>query len=119
MLVLAGCGQTHGQTHGRTLRLTAADNRTQLTLKRHQEFVITLPSVPSTGYRWENAPSSHPLNPIREVSHDYAAGKEIWRFRAVSHGGMELGFFYGRLLKRPRPEHWSINRRFDVSIDVG
>ena len=124
VLFLAGCGQTHAQTHSGTLRLTAKDNNKVFTVKPHTAIVVTLASNRSTGYRWESAPSSHPLNPLRLVSHRYvapkkgvpgAAGKEIWRFRAVSHGGQDLGFLYVRPWERHKPPAQDIGFSVEVS----
>ncbi len=132
VLLLAGCGagQRQLQAHGSPLYLSAKDSGAALTLKRGDEFVVTLATNPSTGYRWEGAPSSHPLNPLRVISHRYIAaktgvpgapGKEIWRFRAVSHGGMDLGFLYMRTVQRHGtvPRHNLTAQDVDFSIDVG
>src|SRR5947208_2076654 len=102
VVFLAGCGQTHHATlrlGDGTDKYRVLSNRTY-TVKRNDAIVVTLDSNWSTGYRWELAPSFSP-SPVRFVSRRYvapkksvpgAAGKEIWRFRAVSHGRKVLNF---------------------------
>jgi predicted secreted protein len=122
VLLVAGCGQAHKQAHDATRHLTYKDNGRRVTLKPHRSFVLTLPSSPASGNRWEFAPASQAFLGFRLLSHRHVAfkgvgGEDIWRFRPVGHGGAELGFFYGRLLSRPQ-RHWSIARRFDVGVNV-
>jgi predicted secreted protein len=122
VLVLLGCGQTHRQSHGRTLHLTAKDNGKEFTVKPHETIVLTLAFHRSSGYRWEFEPASQAMLGFRQLSQRYvapkngAAGKEIWCYRPVGQGGANLGVFYGKLSRRPRPGHWSMARRFNVGI---
>ncbi len=119
VLLLAGCGgQAKVTVRASTAHLTAADNGAKLTLEPHEAVVLTLPSDRSSGYRWEGAPASQAGLGFRLLSHRYTSETETWRFRPVGRGGADLGFFYGRLLRQPRPEHWSVARRFDVSVAV-
>jgi inhibitor of cysteine peptidase len=130
VLLLAGCGQaTHVRVRGSTLRLTESDNSGSFAVKRDQTIVLTLPSNPSTGYRWHwTYEASAGGAGLRQLSHRYvapktnapgASGEEVWRLRPVgSKGSMIQGLYYGRLLRTPRPRHWSIVRRFDVDFDL-
>jgi predicted secreted protein len=126
VLFLAGCGQAHVvQTHRPVLHLTAGDSGKVFTVKPHETIVLTLAFNRSPRYRWMFEPASQAMLGFRQLSQRYvppkngvpgAKGKEIWRYRPVGRGGANLGVFYGRLHRRPRPGHWSMARRFNVSI---
>ena len=124
VLVLAGCGQSHGETQSSTLHLTENDSGKSFTVRPDEAIVVTLESNRSTGYRWEFAPASQAMLGFRQVSHRYvaptkrvpgAAGKEIWRFRPVGKGGADLGFLY----VLPSERHQPPARNVDFSIAVG
>ena len=123
VLLLAGCGQSHAQTYSRTLHLTAANlNKKVFTVEPHTTIVVTLASNPATGYHWQFDPGSSPTEPLRLVSHRYvapknsgpgAAGKEIWRFGAVSKGALPIGFVYRRS-SQPRKVVTFVGATIDV-----
>ena len=94
------------------LHLTAKDNGRELATGPHEEFVVALASNRSTGYRWKIALASQGRLGAGLLSHRYiapkksvpgAAGKEIWRFRPVGSGRMDLGFLYVRPSQRHEP----------------
>ncbi len=69
-----------------------------------EEFVITLDSNATTGYRWE---LSQPLDEkvVTLVGHEYqgsglpvsgAGGQEHWRFKAAGPGTTEINLIYRR-----------------------
>ncbi len=107
------------------LHLTPANNHRTFAVKPGTAIVITLPSNASTGYRWfdslvESSRGSRSV--VHFVSRRYvapstgrpgAAGKEIWRFRAVGKGKTDLGLRYARPW---RPNQ--IARRFHIRILV-
>jgi len=77
-----------------TLHLTAKDNHKSYTAKPGTPIVVTLASNAGTGYHWKYK-SFTGDRVVKLISHRYvapkdarpgAAGKEIWRFRAVANG---------------------------------
>ncbi|HUZ16604.1 MAG TPA: protease inhibitor I42 family protein [Gaiellaceae bacterium] len=104
------------------LQLTAKDNHKSFTVKPQRAIVVTLVSNSSTGYHWKYKPSSGGGKVVKLVSHRYvppqsgrpgAAGKEIWHFRAVGKGVMDMGFRYIRSWLPNKPA-----KRIEFSIRV-
>ena len=69
-----------------------------------EDFTITLPANPTTGYQWQLA---EPLNKnmIQFVNSEYfadktglagAGGKQVWRFKACTAGRTDITFKYVR-----------------------
>jgi len=94
-----------------TLHLTAKDNHKSYTVKPGTPIVVTLASNATTGYHWKYK-SFTGDRVVKLISHRYvarkdarpgAAGKEIWRFRAVANGVTQMRFRYIRpsLPKKP------------------
>ena len=105
-----------------TLHLTAKDNNRLFAVKPQTSIVVTLASNASTGYRWKFESSPGGSSVVRLVSRRYvtthknlpgAPGKEVWRFRAVGDGAMDLGFVYIRSWEPNKPA-----RRIRIAIRV-
>ena len=85
-----------------TLHLTVKDNGHSFTVRPQRAIVVTLASNPSTGYRWKYEPSKRGGKVVKLISARYvppksgsppgAAGKEVWRLRAVGKGKIDLQF---------------------------
>jgi inhibitor of cysteine peptidase len=85
------------------LALGPASNGHTYSVAPSTKIAITLPSNASTGYRWRLA-GKPAASVVKFVSHHYvapkpgsnpgAAGKEIWRFRAVGKGTTRLRLTY-------------------------
>ncbi len=82
-----------------------------------QEFKITVPSNPTTGYRWQfaKAPDEKTLKLLRE---DYehpksnlagAGGKQVWTFKALAYGKTTLELNYIRPWETNSPPAESTN----------
>lgn len=76
-----------------------------LTMRKGQELILTLPSNPSTGYRWDITKQSHLLQQrkIGVYSADKSdplvvggGGKITWDFEAVERGKDQLELVYHR-----------------------
>jgi predicted secreted protein len=85
-----------------TLALGPASNGHTYSVAPATKIVVTLPSNRSTGYHWRLRVRPDP-HVVKLVSHHYvvpktkrvgAAGKEIWRFRAVGAGSVKLRLVY-------------------------
>ena len=103
-----------------TLSLGPAASGHTYSVKPQTTIAVTLPSNASTGYRWLLA-ARPDKQVVRLVSHRYvarktkrvgAAGKEIWRFRAVGAGSTRLRLAY------VQSAHTRAARRFTVRIRV-
>ena len=81
-----------------------ADPNQPIVVKAGEEFVITLDSNATTGYRWElsNQPDE---KVVSLVNHEYqgsglpvpgSGGQEHWTFHAVGPGQTEIGLIYRR-----------------------
>lgn len=85
-----------------TLHLNAKANNHVYTVKPQTPIVVTLVSNPSTGYHWKYKPSMGGGKVVKLISERYvppkkgrppgAAGKEVWHFRAVDKGKMDMNF---------------------------
>jgi predicted secreted protein len=104
-----------------TLTLTPADNGRSFSVAPGTPIVVELASNASTGYRWRLATRPDEAV-VTLISHRYlaprtkrpgAAGKEVWRFRAVGAGVARLRLSYAGPTRPPR-----IARRFSVAIRV-
>lgn len=86
-----------------TLALGPGSNGHTYSVEPSTRIVVTLPSNASTGYRWRLAGKPN-ASVVKLVSHRYvapkkgsnpgAAGKEVWRFRAVGKGSTRLRLTY-------------------------
>lgn len=115
---LAGCA--HNDSSTVTLE---EDDDCPLQLESRQHLVLTLPSNPSTGYRWQVRESAsrvlRSLGPEIYSSPEQpevvgSAGESTWRFQAVQAGQDSL------LLVYQRP--WEVDAKpakvFDCAITV-
>lgn len=119
LLWLAGCAHNGGSP---TVTLEEDDD-CPLQLESRQHLVLTLPSNPSTGYRWQVRESAsrvlRSLGPevyseAEESGVVGSAGQSTWRFQAVQSGLDSL------LLVYQRP--WEVGKEpekvFDCAISV-
>jgi inhibitor of cysteine peptidase len=101
--------------------LTKADNGRVVRLARATPVVVTLPSNPSTGFRWKLlVPLDRRV--LRLVSSRYvapksglvgAAGTQVWRFRTVGVGRFTLRLGYLRAW-----DPTNVERRFRIAFRV-
>jgi predicted secreted protein len=103
-----------------TLNLTGKDNGKTFTVQPQKVIVVTLVSNRSTGYQWRYVRTAGNPKVVKVLSHRYvarpgvgAAGKEIWRFRAVGAGTAKIDLQYIRPFQPQQVAH-----RFGVTIDV-
>ena len=103
------------------LTLGFGSNGHTYTVAPQTRIVVTLPSNATTGYHWQLAAEPNP-HVVKLVSHRYvapktkrvgAAGKEIWRFRAVGAGTARLRLTYVQAGKTN-----SVGRHYSVKIHV-
>lgn len=103
------------------LALGPGSNGHTYSVAPNRTIVVTLPSNQTTGFSWHLAarPKRHV---VKLVSHRYvapqtskvgAAGKEIWRFRAVGAGSTWL-----RLVYEQGGKMNSMGRHYGVKIHV-
>jgi predicted secreted protein len=97
--------------------------RADVNTKGDHEITVTLPSNPTTGYRWQL------MNPLTEgtvklVSNTYrppqsgligAGGQEIWIFRTVGPGEAEIVLAYLRSWEKGIPPALTRTIRLQVS----
>jgi predicted secreted protein len=78
------------------------DKEENITLKKGQEFTITLDSNPTSGFKWVPAFNTYTINII---SHDFqpnspifvgGSGKDIFTFKAIGSGTTVLKMVYKR-----------------------
>src|SRR5438132_14142868 len=78
------------------------DKEENITLKKGQEFTISLNSNPTSGYRWLPTFNTHTINII---SHNFQAnspmlvgssGKDIFTFKGINSGATVLKIVYKR-----------------------
>jgi inhibitor of cysteine peptidase len=104
--------------------LSMADQGRSITLETGQELVLRLPSNPTTGYRWEIETLDRVyLQPIGEAEfvQDEQGGEqlvgvggvEIFRFRALEPGMMDLKLIYHRTWETEPPLE-----TFEINIDI-
>jgi inhibitor of cysteine peptidase len=99
-LLLSGCAST-------SEHIIQVDEKTQcnpLKAKQGQELLVSLPSDPTTGYRWnvQNSASSilSSVGPEVFSSNDEnnevigSAGQSLWRFKVIHEGTAELVMKY-------------------------
>jgi predicted secreted protein len=106
-----------------TVHLTGKDNHRTVTVRRGTTIVMTLSANPTTGYHWMYAPPHGGSRYVRLVSQHYvppksrrmgAAGKEVYRFRAVRrHRLTDLFFKYVSAFQPMRPA-----RQVSIAIRV-
>ncbi|WP_460427191.1 protease inhibitor I42 family protein [Azotobacter armeniacus] len=99
------------------------DDDCPLQLESHQQLVLTLPSNPSTGYRWQVRESAsrvlRSLGPEVYSSAEQpavvgSAGQSTWRFQAVQAGQDSLLLVY----RRPWETGVEPEKVFDCAITV-
>jgi len=86
------------------VQLTAADNGTEIELKKEQSLLITLEANPTTGYQWDlvEPPEEHILQQVGAIlfkpdtNLPGASGVQTIRFEAVGPGKTALKLFYHR-----------------------
>lgn len=85
------------------VKLTAADNGSEIELKKGQTLVITLEANPTTGYTWEIAElGEQVLRQVGEIEFEPeseligAGGGQIIRFETVNAGRATLKLVYHR-----------------------
>ena len=97
-----------------TVEVNEDNNGGQIELERGQVLVVSLESNPSTGYRWE--PSKNNKSVLQQLGKPEfkasetsdppmvgAGGREIFRFKAVSAGQMNLELVYHRAWENAEP----------------
>jgi predicted secreted protein len=103
-----------------TLTLGPAANGHTYSVKPQTTIVVVLPSNASTGFRWRLA-ARPDTQVVRVLSHRYvapktkrpgAAGKEVWRFRALAAGAARVRLVY------VQSGHNTPARRFAVRLHV-
>ncbi len=91
------------------VQLTAADNGTEIELKKGQSLLITLEANPTTGYQWDlvEPPEEHILQQVGAILFKPdtflpgASGVQTIRFEAVGTGKTTLKLVYQALSKKP------------------
>jgi len=85
------------------VKLTAADNGSEIELKKGQTLVITLEANPTTGYTWEIAElDEQVLRQVGEIEFEPeselvgAGGGQIIRFEVIGAGQTTLKLVYHR-----------------------
>ncbi|MER1025838.1 protease inhibitor I42 family protein [Pseudomonas aeruginosa] len=101
-MVLAGCA---GQQKP-VVTLDDADDCSPLKLTQGQELVLTLPSNPTTGFRWElHNPAASVLKRLGPEVYSNSeedsglvgsGGESTWRFRVAASGDDRLELVYRR-----------------------
>ncbi|HZT92909.1 MAG TPA: protease inhibitor I42 family protein [Gaiellaceae bacterium] len=103
-----------------TLTLGPAANGHSYSVKPQTTIAVVLPSNASTGFQWRLA-ARPDKQVVRLLSHRYvapktkrvgAAGKEVWRFRALGAGAARLRLVY------VQSGHTTPARRFTVRVRV-
>lgn len=101
-LILVGCAGSPAPSGG--LRLTDQD-RCPISLSNGQTLTLSLPSNPSTGYRWElREAASHVLKSLGPEVYSNPHSDELvgteglstWRFQAIAQGEGHLSLSYQR-----------------------
>ncbi|KTT20116.1 inhibitor of cysteine peptidase [Pseudomonas oryzihabitans] len=119
-LLLAGCSST--QPSG-NLILGDDSECTPLAMHTGQELTLTLPSDPTSGYRWTILQRSDNLKQLgpevfREQRQDQggvgSAGQSLWRFRAQSAGTAHLEL----QARQPWDAEAEPQARFDCLIEI-
>ena len=89
----------------REVQLTAADNGSEIELKKGQALVITLEANPTTGYTWDVVEEPRDEQVLRQVGEIEfkqesdligAGGVQIIRFEVVNAGRAALKLIYHR-----------------------
>ncbi|MXS21894.1 MULTISPECIES: protease inhibitor I42 family protein [Pseudomonas] len=119
-LLMAGCSST--QPSG-NLILGDDSDCTPLVMHTGQELTLTLPSDPTSGYRWTILQRSDNLKQLgpevfRERRQDQggigSAGQSLWRFRAQSAGSAQLEL----QARQPWDAEAEAQARFDCRIEI-
>lgn len=117
--LLAGCAQN---THTLTLQHNQQD-RCPLQLSRQQTLILSLPSNPTSGFRWQLEDAAAPV--LRSLGPEVysnpqgsglvgSAGQSTWRFQAARAGEGHLRLRY----QRPWEADVAPSERFDCLIRV-
>ena len=119
-LLLAGCSSTPPSGN---LILGDDSDCTPLVMRSGQELTLTLPSDPTSGYRWTILQRSDNLKPLgpevfREQRQDQggigSAGQSLWRFRAQDAGSAHLALE----ARQPWDAQSAPQARFDCRIEI-
>ena len=119
-LLLAGCSSTPPSGN---LILGDDSDCTPLVMRSGQELTLTLPSDPTSGYRWTILQRSDNLKPLgpevfREQRQDQggigSAGQSLWRFRAQDAGNAHLALE----ARQPWDTQAAPQARFDCRIEI-
>ena len=90
--------------NNKLLTIQVNENQKNVTLKKNQEFTISLNSNKTTGYSWQ-LNDSYDKKIINFINSDYktpnstrsgAPGQELWNFKAIEKGNITLQFTYSR-----------------------
>jgi inhibitor of cysteine peptidase len=98
LFLLVGCGDSGAEP----LSVTEAQNGEALTLVKGQEFILTLPGNPTTGYQWTVPQGFEATLPLRDSSYEPesnaigSGGHYTFRFQAAQTGIVNLRLTYGR-----------------------
>lgn len=126
--VLSGCAPapttlplTPLQPLPQTVRLTEADNGTQVNLNVGDTLEISLPGNPSTGYSWQPEFDPWPFLQLlgqprfqAEGTGLGAGGRVTLGYQAAQSGEVDLSLRYVRPLAAPNPAA----QEFDVTVTV-
>ncbi|KUM41493.1 protease inhibitor I42 family protein [Pseudomonas sp. EpS/L25] len=119
-LLLAGCSSTPPSGN---LILGDDGDCTPLIMRSGQELTLTLPSDPTSGYRWTILQRSDNLKQLgpevfREQRQDQggigSAGQSLWRFRAQGGGTAHLELE----ARQPWDAQAAPQARFDCRIEI-
>lgn len=101
---LTACSSTDRSASSTATLSLSDDKQCPTTLSVGSTLSVSLPSNPSTGYRWELASDAAPL--LKTLSAEYytpnqdnivgAGGTVTWRFKAVATGEAQLMLVYQR-----------------------
>lgn len=110
LLVLAAhCA--HAQEPPLTQKKVYSGSENPFAMKGGDEFVLTLESNPTTGYRWQLAEKPDE-NIVKLVSSEYkatgtklvgAGGNDVWTFRAEGKGKTTINLIYVRPWEKDAP----------------
>ena len=102
------------------LHLDEQFNGSKIELDVGEEFKVSLPENPSTGFRWNPLSSGDPVCRLLDNSFDLDgnipgnAGSHSWRFQAVKEGSAKIEFAYGRSWEHDKPPA----RTFTLGVNV-
>jgi inhibitor of cysteine peptidase len=91
------------------LKFDEHSNGNEIQLHIGEEFLITLPENPTTGFRWNPLSSGEPactlldnsFNPFGSTPGN--GGSHSWHFQAVKEGSSKIEYAYRRSWEQDRP----------------